>query len=337
VEKTLTKTEPVFANLDKGAELELSGFDIGIIHGNQACRARLDSVQGIVFLSSLRTLHLILADDSEGAVKSIISTLKLMRVFDVHPTMLVQGRKIICVRLVCSDIQLLLVRCRPSEDQLKKLQSLLEEAFHSDSLEKTLLAERVYQLEVARNLIPENIASRYLTANAPYLPERLALPEFTWHRMRISAGSLRYLRDMAWFITAARQPWPVPLDEIMDANKTPSGRPSKLLSAVASLTRLTAETFAAIRCTTTAVAIERCRRQHGGLPDSLDVITPQYVASIPLDPFTGKPLLYGRDDDSYTVYSTGINRADDGGAVAPKPNELVILDAGVRIRRAADK
>ena len=134
VEKNLTKSEPILANVDKGTELALSDFDIGITHGHKFCRARLDSVQGAVFLSSLRTLHLILAADGEGAAKSIISTLKLVRVFDVSPTMLVQTRKMVCVRLVCSDIQMLLVYTHPSEDQLKTLQSLLDwRSFRSDS------------------------------------------------------------------------------------------------------------------------------------------------------------------------------------------------------------
>jgi hypothetical protein len=337
VGQTLTKAKPIFAGIDKGAQLALSGFDIGIMRGNQVCRGRLDIVQGAVFLLSLRTLDLVLAGDGEGAAKSIVSTLKLMRVFDTYPAMVVQGRKMMCVGLVCNDIQLLLVQCRPSEDRLKQLQSLLEDAFRSDSLEKMFLAERVYQLEIARNLIPKNVASRYLMTDAPPLPERLELPSFTWHRMRMFVRSVRYLRDMAWLITVSRQPWPEPLDEIVDANSSLSKRSSRLLSVVTPIPRLTAMTLAAIRCTTTAVAIERYRLQYGGIPDSLNVICPRFIESIPLDPFTGKPLLYGRDDESYTVYGTGFNRVDDGGAVTPSQGQTVALDCGIRIRRATAK
>jgi hypothetical protein len=333
----LTNAKPMFANLDKGAAFGLSGFDIGIMHGNQVCRTRLDSVEGTVFLLSLRTLDSILRREGNEAAESIISTLKLMRVFDVQPTMLVQGRKMICVRLACSDIQLLLVYCNPSEDRLKELQTLLQKSLGSDSLEKTLLAERVYQLEVARNVIPKDVASRYLMPDAPNLPERLALPDFSWYRMRIYTGSLRYLRDMAWFITVARKPWPEPLDEIMDANKTTSEKTGKLISAVVPFSRLMAETLATARCMTAAVAIERYRRQKGGIPGSLDDILPRYIESVPLDPFTGKPLLYTRDGQSYTVYSTGFNRIDDGGVLAPKPDEPAVLDTGIRIIRVSAK
>ena len=335
VRQILTNARPILARIDEGAGLELSNFDIGITRGNQVCKARLDSVQGIAFLLSLRTLDSILRRDSNEATESIVSTLKLMRVFDVHPTMLVEGRKMLCVRLVCSDIQFLLMYCRPSQDQLKKLQSLLEETFQSDAMEKTFLAERVYQLEIARNVIPEDVVKKYLTAGAPNMPERLVVPGLSWHRMQVFDGSLRYLREMAWLITVARQPWPEPLDEITDANKSPSGRPSQIISSVIPFSRLTADTLAMVQCTTAAVAIERYRGQKGSIPGSLDDILPLYIESIPLDPFTGKPLLYNADVQSYTIYSTGANRADDGGAVVPGPNEPAMLDTGIRIKRVA--
>ncbi len=136
VADTLNKAKPIFENLDKGAQLTLPEFDIGITLGSQVCKARLDSAQCAVFLSSLRTLDLILAGKGDAAADSIISTLQLTRVFDTYPTMLVQGRKMICVGLACGDIQLLLGQCSPSENRLNRLQSLLEETFSSDSFKE---------------------------------------------------------------------------------------------------------------------------------------------------------------------------------------------------------
>lgn len=337
VQENLTRTQPILAKLDKGAELELTGFDIGILHGNKICRSRLNSCQAAFFLLSLRTLDAISRGDSAKAIQSLESTLKLMRVFDSQPTMFVQTNKIECVRLVCNDVLLLLARCRLSEQQLAHLQPMLENMFLSSSLETMLLAERVYQLEVGRNLIPKGVVSKYLAPNAPNLPERLQLPGFMWHRMRVRAASVRYLRDMAWFIEASRLPWPESLDKIIDVNSAPAKRSPRLASAAILLSRLMSETLAKFRCTTTAVAIERYRSQKGNLPETLDAISPQYVGSIPLDPFTGKPLLYIRDVDSYTVYSTGFNRVDDKGSVTPKQERTPALDTGVRVKRSPSK
>jgi hypothetical protein len=333
VADTLNKAKPIFENLDKGAQLPLPAFDIGVTLGSQVCKARLDSAQCAVFLSSLRTLDLILAGSGDAAADSIISTLRLTRVFDSCPTMLVQGRKLTSVGLTCGDIQLLLSRCSVSQSRLNRLQSLLEETLPSDSLKKSLEAERVYQLEFARNIIPASIASKYLTANVPALPERFTAPPFTWHRMRVFFASAKYLRDMAWLIKISGQPWPEPIDEL-NPEKAKSG---SLIPSVSVLSRITAETLAAARCADSAIAIEQYRLQNGRMPDTLADICPAYIKSLPLDPFTGKTLLYIHDDQSYTVYSVGANRVDDGGAINAKTGEQTALDTGLRVRHASPK
>jgi hypothetical protein len=274
-----------------------------------------------------------------------------LRVFDSFPAITVQGRKMVCVRLVCNDIHLLLQRnavdIQPSpnsaktkkisQQRLEAIQTLLEESYPPDSLTKTLMAERTYQLEVIRRLLPRSIASKYLMADAPALPERLALPPFTWYRMRIFFASAKYMRDMAWLIKISSQPWPGPLNELTGAKAKPSAKSSGLIPTAAMLSRLTAETFAIVRCTTTAIAIERYRLQNGRLPDGLADICPTYIKSIPTDPFTGQTLLYTRDDQSYTVYSTGANRADDGGTITAKTGEPTVLDTGIRIKHTSPK
>ena len=40
---------------------------------------------------------------------------------------------------------------------------------------------------------------------------------------------------------------------------------------------------------------------------------PEYLAAVPVDPFSGQPLPYRRSADNYVVYSIAQNRSDDGG------------------------
>jgi hypothetical protein len=64
----------------------------------------------------------------------------------------------------------------------------------------------------------------------------------------------------------------------------------------------------------TALAIERYRQAHqGALPAKLDDLKPQFLASIPIDPFDGQPLRYRPLAKGYVVYSVGYDRQDDGG------------------------
>jgi hypothetical protein len=204
---------------------------------------------------------------------------------------------------------------RPDEKQLARLQSAMDELLGPDELTKTLLAERVYQIELGRNLFPKGAAMKYLSHDVPPLPERLSEPKFTWHRVRICSGAASFLRDMAWYIKSSRLPWPEPLNEIRDANLSPSGGSTGLNSTIAPIARLTTETLTIVNCIKTMVAVERYRLQKKALPEKLEDIIPNYIQSIPFDPFTGKPVLYTHDGKSYRVYSAANVRIDDVNSI----------------------
>lgn len=64
----------------------------------------------------------------------------------------------------------------------------------------------------------------------------------------------------------------------------------------------------------TIVALERYRLKNGSYPETLDALVPDFLKSVPRDIYVPeKPLLYGRDNDNYHLYSVGENRIDNGG------------------------
>ncbi len=68
-----------------------------------------------------------------------------------------------------------------------------------------------------------------------------------------------------------------------------------------------------------AVACELFRRGHGGWPATLGEIPRSLLPQVPLDPFTGRPILYRLVDGAPVVYSTGNDLDDDGGKAPPVP------------------
>jgi hypothetical protein len=62
-----------------------------------------------------------------------------------------------------------------------------------------------------------------------------------------------------------------------------------------------------------ALAVEAWRLEHGGWPDSLEQIVPEYLEEVPEDPFSGEPTRYVRTDTGVTLYSVGPDGEDDGG------------------------
>jgi len=59
------------------------------------------------------------------------------------------------------------------------------------------------------------------------------------------------------------------------------------------------------------VACNRYERDNGALPASLELLIPQYIASVPVDPYDGQPFRY--DPARAIVYSVGEDGKDDGG------------------------
>jgi hypothetical protein len=46
-------------------------------------------------------------------------------------------------------------------------------------------------------------------------------------------------------------------------------------------------------------------------------LVPNYLESVPIDPFDGKELRYKKLESGYVVYSIGENLSDDGGTEMP--------------------
>jgi hypothetical protein len=62
-----------------------------------------------------------------------------------------------------------------------------------------------------------------------------------------------------------------------------------------------------------SLALEKYRRKHGQFPKSLDQLSPEFLAKIPIDQFSGKPLKYSSDGKGVLVYSVGRDLEDHGG------------------------
>ncbi|MCH9022934.1 MAG: hypothetical protein IID32_09230 [Planctomycetes bacterium] len=104
---------------------------------------------------------------------------------------------------------------------------------------------------------------------------------------------------------------------------------SKLISNSMMIAQLTADMLAVVRYTQLGVAIEQYRLKHNKPPESLDLLVPDYIETVPVDPYSGEAILYKQEADSVVVYSVGRNRRDDHGAVGVSDRDR--LDRGLRI------
>ena len=59
------------------------------------------------------------------------------------------------------------------------------------------------------------------------------------------------------------------------------------------------------------------KQKNGAYPDTLDKLAPEFLDTIPVDPFTGKALIYRKADAGFILYSLGPNQQDDNGTPPP--------------------
>jgi hypothetical protein len=78
--------------------------------------------------------------------------------------------------------------------------------------------------------------------------------------------------------------------------------------------RRTLRMEAARRVTVNAIALKRFSLKHGQWPATLGELAPEFLSSVPIDPFDGKPLRYRPNGDgTYLLYCVGDDGVDDGG------------------------
>jgi hypothetical protein len=201
-----------------------------------------------------------------------------------------------------SAVRITLERVNPAEADLARLAGALADADDDDVLGQAFLGMRAGTLSVG-------------PANPWFVGNRVS-PVFVvdrpWRTRQVN-------RQLAWYaavLNAIDAPWPDRIDAVGRVDyfnlDTPVTRERMLKSVEFMVTPL-----AVLRSLRTAVAIERHRRGHSEeLPATLSDLTPTYLHTALVDPFSGQPIRYARLADSYVVYSVGVNRSDDKGDVS---------------------
>jgi hypothetical protein len=111
----------------------------------------------------------------------------------------------------------------------------------------------------------------------------------------------------------------------------PDGPVKRLVPALNKLEPATRRLTARLRSLNACVAAERYRHERGAWPASLAGLVPVYLPAPPRDPFEDAPLKLRRLPDGLVIYSVGVNKVDNGGAIRPTaPGELPV-DFGCQI------
>jgi hypothetical protein len=71
------------------------------------------------------------------------------------------------------------------------------------------------------------------------------------------------------------------------------------------------------------IGLRKYKTDEGEYPKTLDALVPDYLKSLPIDPFSNRPHVYRLSEVGYVLYSFGVDGEDDQGRHDPREGDLV--------------
>lgn len=269
-------------------------------------------------------------EDRTRAVDSLVAMLKVGESLKDEPINISQLVRMAVFGIFVQDLQIYLEHGSPTDEDLARLQAALSEVDFPGALTRALQGERAmaYQTVATSDLkTMQSLSSGGgpTPAVMDWLPKNQTVAQI---RPGDSAMVLITLTEM---VEASRHPFPKAAEEAAaadarlkaffakDQQQLPWDRhvlTQMLLPALSRTFSATAERTATHRASIAMLAVERHRLAHSGqLPERLDDLVPDLLATAPIDPFDGQSLRLVQTENGYVVYSVGPDNKDDQGNV----------------------
>ncbi len=264
------------------------------------------------------------ADDGHmrAALRSCRAALNVGRSVGDEPFDYAQTVRVALVNGACQGIERVLAQGEPDADDLRDLQTLLDDEARFPHLLVMARAGRAFTHEILDAVevgdVPLADLVKWLDAGS-HAERNL----FFYSEAAVCADHRALLQTLTEAVEIARLPPPERgprIDAYTAAVKAalPDNLLYRLVPNLRGMNDRCNRAEARLRCLQSALAVERYRQRHGTWPEALCDLTPDWLAEVPTDPADGEPLGYRRYADRIVVYSRLI--APTGPAVEPAPS-----------------
>lgn len=335
----LANNQAALALLLQGAALTSSRYPVDLRDGAMTKLPHLAKTKQAAQLLQSEAVSEARAGNTEAAAKAIVAGVRLSRSLEDEPIIISRLVEVADLALTFAGLEQSLSLHAFTDADLTSIQAALQDADGAASFERVLVGERCFSISHFR-MPPEELSKVLSSGNGT--PDGPSGPELATY-----FNSPSYQQDIDFtldyysnMLVAVKKPFPASIDAMAEYGQlnVPSDLilSRMLLPALGGLIQRGADSAARIRNARAAIAVERYRLQHqGALPDSLNALVPEFLASVPIDPYDGKPLRYeSKPGSGYIIYSVGRNRIDDHGSTRPTgPTVSATLDIVFSVKR----
>lgn len=304
--------------LHKTVDLEYGRYPINLSLGLGTLTPNLSEIRKCAFLLRLETVYSAENDDSAKVVSSVESILGTARTLSNEPILISQLVRIAIQNLAASSMEYAMNRTAFSNEEMLDLGGVFEKAEDSSGMKRAIAGESCFMLSVFGN--PLSVSNNMSGGGLPVTPllgvykalgimDKEEVVFLDTRKEYMDAFELPAHKQIDAFNAIQSEVDALPRIYVFLRNLTPAYNRVIVLNV---------RNIAQIRIVRVALAVQRYRLMKGRLPESLDELVPDFLESVPLDPFDGKQIRYKKLDTGFMIYSIGENRIDDGGEEQPK-------------------
>jgi hypothetical protein len=265
--------------------------------------------------------------DVHGAVATLLTGLKLAPLAAGEGSLIAYLISAAGTRFLSQPIgEICRGRVVAAED-LVRLIAALDPGPWPDRLAAAWRGERVMFLEAGEYLLKGSLADLGSIWEGPPWREKFGLWIF---RPLVKRDMRRSLPSFEWLEAQAKLPYFQNREALRsrdnDIREVPwYGFLTKMMIGGAEPVFMkTAQIEAIMLASRAGLACRLYKSRTGRYPERLEELVPALLPEVPIDPFTGKPLVYRRDGEGCIVYSLGSNQRDDGGRSTYMIDKLVM-------------
>lgn len=313
-----------FETLERGLEYPRCEFPRNWEDGPAVSMPELSDIRASARALAVRATLRALDGRTEQAARDIERIIRLGDYLSEEPVLISLLVRAACHFVAQDASERLLSYSSPAEETLCYLQRLFEKVDFQENLvyafrgERDILGQTIFKwIREGRTGIPGNPqmerSASIVKIIAPWIIDR---------------NEVYYLETMNRYIDAASLPWPESRRQSRTLSKEieqemNSGGVQRITHFI---TQLTVPVLGSAldrvkqgeinsHLTALGMAAERHRQAEGEYPDALDALRDKgLVKAIPLDPFSGKQLIYRKEPEGFIIYSVGYDDTDDGGS-----------------------